>query len=679
LTKQPVNQPPFDNNAYARPNQSWVCGRAADGDPCPLGPNGKGICRAASECAPYQQGDTWICARSRAQGGKCDDGPLPDGQCCQQIPPCQPVRSIMALRGVVSISAFVLAIGVALVFVSLPQRRLLISPGKLSQQHSTVATRCAQCHAVGEGQLSDWIHASFDAEASASQSLLCLKCHAEMSQHAQQPHGETPASLAAVTARIQNRGRSPMASPAVLIASPAHHFDLSCASCHQEHHGAEFTLTQMSNKQCQTCHVESFASFEKGHPPFSHYPHKRRTRIYFDHVSHFGKHFDQKTSVACSQCHQASGTGDHFELRGFEQTCAACHGEQMEADLSPDLVFAAFPAIDGDAMREHGLDIGSWPEDYPAHVEASGELALLTKWLLLSHEDSDVVGRLEGVDLRDLGEATADQLADVEKLAWAIKDVTQDLAQLGQAGIRQRLQQAFTNQASATHIRELVQQVPVDLMSRMQPQWLPGLADELQAKHNGNELPPRQDVFMANIGELVAAEKTTSRTVTSGWYLRGADLSLRYRPTGHADGVLKAILQLAPSHQDDQLFSAFGPGRCLKCHTVDSVEAGRASERQINWRAQSPPNQREFTRFNHAPHTTLMGEDSCASCHKFESKQAPTQILSPTFFDTRGRPCLDADLFSSDFISMAKSDCAKCHSQSVAGNSCVSCHHYHVE
>ncbi|MGH7937781.1 MAG: hypothetical protein ACREFG_04685, partial [Chthoniobacterales bacterium] len=37
--------------------------------------------------------------RSEANGGKCTEGPLPNGACAHPIPPCQPLPSIRRSRG----------------------------------------------------------------------------------------------------------------------------------------------------------------------------------------------------------------------------------------------------------------------------------------------------------------------------------------------------------------------------------------------------------------------------------------------------------------------------------------------------------------------------------------------------------------------------------------------------
>src|ERR1041385_686019 len=89
---------------YERPNQAWICGKAADGAPCRIGPDAKGHCRADFECRPMletREGETkgrYRCTRPAEHGGPCASGPLPDGACSRAIPPCVPIRTLRAKR-----------------------------------------------------------------------------------------------------------------------------------------------------------------------------------------------------------------------------------------------------------------------------------------------------------------------------------------------------------------------------------------------------------------------------------------------------------------------------------------------------------------------------------------------------------------------------------------------------
>ena len=48
--QRPLDPLSFKKNTYDRPNQDWVCGHAAEGRACPLGPDERGNCRHTGEC-----------------------------------------------------------------------------------------------------------------------------------------------------------------------------------------------------------------------------------------------------------------------------------------------------------------------------------------------------------------------------------------------------------------------------------------------------------------------------------------------------------------------------------------------------------------------------------------------------------------------------------------------------
>ncbi len=110
--ERPLQDFRFDKSEYERPEQDWVCGWAAEGRACPIGPDQRGRCRTTCECTPFRKGDRWHCTRPPNRGGKCAEGPLPDGMCARVIPTCQPVRSIRAKRGmaVLATSSFTIAV-----------------------------------------------------------------------------------------------------------------------------------------------------------------------------------------------------------------------------------------------------------------------------------------------------------------------------------------------------------------------------------------------------------------------------------------------------------------------------------------------------------------------------------------------------------------------------------------
>ena len=108
----------YRRSPYERPNQKWVCGRLAEGAPCHIGPDGRGHCRADFACRPAKVDDRWRCARSELAGGKCEQGPLPDGTCCVAIPSCRPRLSWRGRRGAIARWVAAVTVGAVLTIMS---------------------------------------------------------------------------------------------------------------------------------------------------------------------------------------------------------------------------------------------------------------------------------------------------------------------------------------------------------------------------------------------------------------------------------------------------------------------------------------------------------------------------------------------------------------------------------
>jgi len=168
-----------------------------------------------------------------------------------------------------------------------------------------------------------------------------------------------------------------------------------------------------------------------------------------------------------------------------------------------------------------------------------------------------------------------------------------------------------------------------------------------------------------------------------GWYR--LDSALLYRPTGHADEFLRAWLDVAvaaavPPGGDAPgkglmavLGSPRAPGDCLQCHSVDRDRSGAGT---VNWLpARHDPTRRDFVRFSHAPHFSLLGQSGCQTCHAVVRQAAGTP--SSAFQDQyrQGDP-LSAVVV--DFSAPKVATCAECHTSERAGDACTLCHAYHV-
>ena len=357
--QKPVDPLRFKQNRYERPNQDWICGRASEGRPCPLGPDRHGNCRATGQCIPTREGDRWICTRSEADGGKCARWSTPAGECSHPIPRCQPVRSLRRLRGVVVWMMLALTTGTLLLLLGatfLPRLDQSRCAYECSRDFSGKMQRLPQ-HRQGKLLLPSL--ASFLLKRTLADTALCLKCHSLGGQPLN-PHGAGSVALTVLDQKLQKAAGSVESSPLFQISRAINGFDphsaqMACITCHQEHHGRTFDLKELSNAQCQTCHSVQFASLERD-PDFSDYPYRRRTRIYYDHNSH--------PPESCQACHVTDPSGRFMEVKNFTLTCAACHGAQIQGEgmTVKGVSFFTVPGIDLETLSAKGISVGGWPK-----------------------------------------------------------------------------------------------------------------------------------------------------------------------------------------------------------------------------------------------------------------------------------------------------------------------------
>ncbi len=431
--RQPA--PEFDDTRYERPQKDWLCGHACEGCPCRLGPSPSGECRAGPECKPLRVADPaapdgpglWKCTRPAAEGGACPDGPRPDGSCCRVTPPCVPVRSLRARRGLVVRATVAACLGLLLLALFGPWRAEIISPGALTPAHSAPA----------------FVHA-LDA-AGAVDPRGCVHCHP--AAH------EGPAGWAATTVAV-GTGEGPLA-PSRLLGPSARDFspmdaacqschrphafhqasiaqDTSCSTCHAEHQGSDHDLLQVASKHCTACHGDSsqmtaaglhartlppalfdkilpagqttfavtrppegltakITSFAGDHPEFRLHAADARdpNPLAFNHALHLtgpsiptldGQPLD------CRSCHVPDASGVLMRPVTFAQNCRSCHG----LPIDPATPSVAVPHGSAEAAR-------AWLRALPA-----------------AYTD-DAVRRL-GLSGKPLREHVAKKLAEVRRL-----------------------------------------------------------------------------------------------------------------------------------------------------------------------------------------------------------------------------------------------------------------------
>ncbi len=364
----------FRDSPYERPQDKWVCGRLAEGKPCARGPDARGRCRVTTVCQPHLEGERWQCRRSPVEGGPCEDGPLPDGRCCMAIEPCVPKASLRTLRKRTAIWAVSLSIGLVALILGGGQAKQLM-PGPLSAPHASQAD-CLTCHAGAAAADLGWLHQLVADIGPEDNAKLCLGCH-DVGNNPFTAHTQPVEELRRLTAlydagervakqdslvhriALQVPGKNPQSGQATIY----------CATCHEEHKGPEYDQTAIDNQRCQTCHASQFGTFAASHPEFSSYPFSRRTRIVFNHKSHFGKHFpktreetteNRTVPSVCADCHEPGVQQRYMEIRPYEDMCASCHDGEItgvtRASGPKGISFISVPGLDVATLNERGLD-----------------------------------------------------------------------------------------------------------------------------------------------------------------------------------------------------------------------------------------------------------------------------------------------------------------------------------
>ncbi len=653
---------------YDRPQDEWTCGRAAEGCACVFGPGKKGECRATGQCIPARKGDRWVCTRAISLGGACGAGPAADGGCGCPVQPCTPVRSLRAQRGRLTRLATLLALGLAILAVWGGTRTTWSSPGPVTAQHAMSAQRCADCH-VDAGFIP---RSTRDPRRMAESNQLCLKCH-DLGAHGSSPHGVRAAELVALARQLD--GNAP---PPPMMLSAAHALagggprELACATCHQEHHGREANIKQLSDRQCQVCHQAPFTSFGSGHPAFTNYPATRRTRLNFDHVTHWQKYFPELAGSAptsCAHCHEPAADGRKMLVRGFAQACAQCHADEIKGagQTGPKgLAFLRLPEVDVKTLDAAGESVGEWPE------HGGGDFTPFMRWLLEGNADArKALTELGAIGLADLSKATPAQKAAAARLVWSVKGLIADLVTQGQQVMLRRIEDGETGPLQGSGAGGF----SAEGLEAAQQAWLPNLLPEVAAYRRGEQPAPRATKAAASrpAAPSLNYDSAEARVADGGWYRRDESYTVFYRPKGHADEFLSAWLGASARSEEPaaqaifaQLSAPGAPGLCVKCHTVD----GKGPATVVNWRTSRPePHRRPFTTFKHEPHFSLMGVQGCSTCHVMD----PKAKYGDAFGANR-----DPAVFHSNFAPLTKDSCVACHQPQLAGSSCLQCHNYHT-
>lgn len=522
-----------DRSAYDRPNQKWICGWATDGGGCRLGPDVRGRCRTTHECQPVRNGARWMCMRPTIAGGRCEAGPLPDGTCCRAILECQPVRSVRSKRGAMVSGFAVLTIGFLVVLIGGPWRGAFVSPGQLSTTHAQLEDDCSRCHSAADAGFVGVLQASLQPPAAQTESGNCLQCHNIGASYGS-PHSLPRHALDVLVQKAHGREQDPSiplraSLGAAVTPNLAPSDEIACAVCHAEHQGRRFDLKRMDSMSCQSCHQQKFHSFSRGHPQFSvEYPTTRRTRIAFNHSTHYSLHFkDESWAGDCLSCHQPDSNGARMVLGGFETSCGSCHHHRRQiagAGLSePSVLVFGIPAVDLETLDAHGLWIGDAP--WPADANIGDEMVLSPFMRLLLWSDPAVARDLTLLDetdgsLLDLSDADDGTIEAAGRLVWAIKILIYDLLADDGAAMAQRLTAGAGTNLTDAQLAALTGE-PADIsfgdhqtwrhnLRRLQETWLNDLPDEAPQYRANPDLLYSGRLPLAQTDESPSSEGTAT-------------------------------------------------------------------------------------------------------------------------------------------------------------------------
>lgn len=425
--------------------------------------------------------DTWIEQPSQFDGG-------------EPVGPQRRVRSLRTRRTIFTLAVTAFTVGALIIVGTSPYKNDFMAPGPLCSSHAQIlmgqgADRCAACHGASDQTLAAWLTDTLTGGRTipVSQSDLCMKCHENSlsPDFALNPHSVAANELQKRTDKFKQASFVSSRPIVQSLSSPpmGSHSEIACSACHREHHGSS-SLTAVTDQQCQTCHTQVFDSFENDHPEFTNWPQQRRSRIAFDHSTHAGKHFPGKEAeFNCSQCHLDGPYGNVKRLASFEQSCAACHDQQIQQSGESGFAIFALPSIDPEAIEAQNLKIGSWP------LAATGDFdgRIPPAMRLLLHADpaaQEVLGRLSEkfgseIDFADIDAEEPTDVADAAELVWAIKRLLNELATGGQAALGQRLSSAMGADVSLDQVTLLASELDESVFKNTVRRWLPDLENEI--------------------------------------------------------------------------------------------------------------------------------------------------------------------------------------------------------
>ena len=418
----------------------------------------------------------------------------------------------------------------------------------------------------------------------------------------------------------------------------------------------------------------------------------------------------QDNTGQCLTCHGFGGReraahNTHFAQRNdvAEVPCVSCHSEHKGADFSPadvaNLVCTNChnPAVDTFASN-HPSFSESFPYEVPNsiyfdHAKHIDEYFTNERWTKAKNRD------------QEFAELARESCTMCHEVETATREVTplgyeEVCANCHQHQINDRVLVMYTPD-EVQPLSDLLFQLSIEedeeaalltLLDELREDNLDVFADVLTTQDESTAgqllsgLSPLsvQMATEAWVEENEYEPAVESNIETTGWQV-GEDpdgsQSIYYKPTGHADPVMRRWFEFAmETVRDDTLDedvrdaalsylldAQSAPGACAKCH-VSAIREGRDGA-MIHWPYRGSV-ERPHTRYSHAPHISLLGPDvSCKTCHVM-NESAEYAI----FFENLESEQND---FQSNFISIQKATCDQCHNEGIVRFDCGLCHTYH--
>lgn len=496
--------------------------------------------------------------------------------------------------------AMLLAVATALCMVALfifAKDRQFLMPGPLTSAHGAIES-CSTCHTNSGSSNVSWLQ-GLVAGGGHADSQACLTCH-KMPDTAFNAHSASAEALKQSTARMTKIAAAtpaPLSARAQSAAFPTHGKvagALACATCHQEHQGASFNLSKISNEQCRSCHVVKFDSFDGDHPKFENYPFKRRTRIIYDHAGHFGKHFPEiakkdpakRIPETCSSCHNSRADKRVMAVAPFEQTCATCHLDQItgkeRASGPKGIAFLSLPGLDLQTLKKKNAAIGEWP------AESEAALTPFMKTMIgRTQRGRALIKTVDSLNLQDLTRANDAQIRAVTNLVWEIKRLFYALISGKASDVLGDLGIGGGAKLSASLVADLTASIPRDVLVSAHQQWLPNLGTEMASRPEQRQ-EKRQDDKAQDHGGWITTTTESRSTVDSGTgtipeviRLAQSDQPARARTTtevaqasGKADAAGEQPRAKAGDQTDDLLYPTEEELRGVAGPLKDALKAG---------------------------------------------------------------------------------------------------------